>query len=1480
MIERTPTYSTNPDDYKYDANTEHLRHIPGVGVYKFHNDDQNIDQQVNQFALSSDLKYNNLHLDTPLLNTFKRFYKRVEGEDFVGTDQEAVDEFMSKFAHIDNNLSFGLGKVVLDQSSLSEEDKLDVGMLYDRYIRTDSFGEGSRPWLDQTADVAGAFVTDPFNYLGIFTGGLAFAGRAALGKVAGQAAKKAIIDNFRKSVIGRMGINYAKTTVKYPITVGAIQGAGWGSLYDIEKQNVEIDSGMREIRHNVTGEPENFKYDDLLLTAVIGTGFGGAFGAGAKALSKFFSKGSYSNILGKDRTQSTTDELREELQSQARARAIAGGSTPAEADIIASSAIEDPSITIDKKDIDKTNRNFNKTEEDIRTAEIEQRISPRTTKMPEHSYPLNWVNDAGETIDVTVSNKTTSRASPEAPEVTEVTLRGRDGVEYNVIANEQGGLTNPTRQFKSDDTMRNILDELDIQQLGTPTGVMRKAHEFLVKNFTSHFGLGPETAERMRDAERVLIASGEKIDILIKRFEKAWKTKHRTSFDKVGRDVHQTFIKALTTNDAKRDQDVKDLLPKGSELKSVVDEWRSLISETSRDLMESGAFSKYQLKANGQPMLDDAGNPIKNTFFETLQKRELEKTYLHRMYSIYEDPEYVNKSLRDRLGDDYDTIRDYFMDLAGVDDLSAAKMMEEIAIPSTDRKLGQLGPLGKSKIRIEKVDNKYVKMLLGEITDPRQLFAGTVFKTKKIVEDYKFKRDLVSIGLRRGTGKRPVMARTGMSGDWKRIEQGSRSFELNDEQLSRMWNREAKELLEDRPAPFMDNPFDGIFVDPEYKRYYDVMGNFYSQGKGILSRITAGSTFAFNLSHTVLSPTTHMRNFIGGMLQNAYNAILPMGSRAWIKAVASSSNIEGSPTYSVFRRTVPMFNKFKKRGALDDGDVDSITRLIELGVVHNGMRAGIFKEAYNIMIKDANPLHHLERKLLAGKGKGTLVKTVDKLSELYEMSDNINKISAFESEFAWLFRAFGDGSNSDAFIKHASSLGVFDVQKRINAGESISRLIEEAAAKKVNMFTPSYSQLTGSSRLFRAVPIGNFVAFPMEVTRNYTNSWRLAAREIRSGSAAMRARGSMRAAALAGASGITVGGIGGFSAALNGITDDQREALESKDLSARWLQGTNFFYTDKFKKNTLTAIPLAYTDPFSYLSRIAQVAMHSFNENEADAILNSRLINASSHAFVAAMDPYIIPAVGPTAIAKVFSELSASMIDGKELDSEFIERELRNALYPTIYKDFERIYKQSSLNLEAKEGIKVTKWGTEVDPMWYTMLGWVSGMKPQNIHIPSRVGFALVDANRERGIKSKKWTDYIGNPQNWAVDNYEENIIEKYKEHISEEKEVARRVRNILGHGRTLGLTPGKLTDLATSFSKEIEVTKAGPKKYRANFAGAYISELRNNRYPLKFIQGKTLETIKSSLRNKGIDPLSEGSLFRKLSMIMAEEFKDIKIGD
>ena len=1445
MSERTTTYSTNPDDYEYDSSIYHLRTIPGVGTYEFRNDatEQQIQAESDRLSLTSELQYANLHEDTALLNSFKRYYKRKNEEDFTGTDQEAIDEFMSEFAYIDNNLTLGLGRTIIDQRNLSEQDKLDVGLLFDRYDRTNATGEGSRDFTDQLVDVGKAVVTDPLNFIGVFTGGAGFIARGALGKVASQTTKEALINRFRNSIAGK----YGQVVAKYPKTTGIIQGAGWASVYDIEKQNLEIDSGIRGARHVVTGEQESFNYDELLTTAVVGAGIGGTVGLGAQALSKFFSKGSYSKILGKDRTKSTTEELRQEATDR---------NIPVESD----------PIIIDNKEIDKVNKKFNTTQEKIDGATEEGRQLPlplpasgaKPTKTPEHSYPLNWVNDEGETINVTVSNKTVSRASPDSPEVTEVTLRDKDGKEYTTITNDAGEIQSTVSRFTSDDGLRMRLDAQDIteEKIQRGTEPMKWAHNFLQRHFTSHFGLGPETAERIRDAERNLVSSGEKIDILIKRFEKEWEKRFKTSFNEAGRDTHYALIKALTSKDISKitiatdNQEPALLLPKGSELHDIITDWKNTIAESSKDLLKSNAFTKYKLKANGEMELDEAGNPIENTFFKTLEKNEREKTYLHRMYSLYEDQDYANKALTERLGEkDYNEIQEYFMNKFGMDRDSASQIMEEIATPSINKPLGAKGPLAKRSIKIKGDDKQYVTRLLGEITDPRQLFAATVFKTKKLTEDYKLKRDLVSNGLRRGTTQSMLMAKGARKG-WVSIEKDARAFTLKEDQLNRMWSNQSDRIADELPAPFMDNPFDNIFVDPEYKKYYNAMYDFYNTDVNSFQRILAGSTFAFNVSHTVLSPTTHTRNLSGGMLQNAYNAILPFSSRAWRNAVGSGTNIEGSPTYSIFRRTLPMFNKFRKRGELDDGDVESITRLIELGVLHNSLRSGLFKEAYNIMIKSANPLHHLEQKLIGARQKGTkATAVVDKLAEVYEMSDNINKISAFESEFGWLFRAFGDGNNTDEFIKHADVLGVFNARQRLAQGGNLSRLIEEAAAKKVNMFTPTYSQLTGASRPFRKYPIGNFVAFAMEVTRNYANSWRLASRELRSGSAAMRTRGGLRAAALAGASGITVGGIGGFSAALNGLTDEQRDALEDKAMLPVYEHGTNFWYPGKLKDNKIKVIPLAYTDPFSYLSRIAQVAMHSFQENENDAVLNSRLINASWESFKAAMDPYVIPAVGPETLWNTYSELSKAAVDNKDINIDLILKGLNTAFTPTFIKD---IYKADLIPFVDRP--KQTSWGTEVDPMWHTLLAFGTGMKPKTIDIPSRVGFALATAHREQSANSSEFGKYIGTSHNWLDPDYRSNIANEYKKYLKKEKEIARKVRRLVKNGYTLGLDDRTIHDLATKFSKTVADRRAGPQKYKANFSGNYMGFIYRNKYPIEWLSAERERKITDSLQHyKGI---------------------------
>ena len=126
------------------------------------------------------------------------------------------------------------------------------------------------------------------------------------------------------------------------------------------------------------------------------------------------------------------------------------------------------------------------------------------------------------------------------------------------------------------------------------------------------------------------------------------------------REIHKAFMKALTTEseEAKSDLVIQGVIPEGSEISKVIQEWRDIISQTSDELLESGALSKYRLDTKGNQILDDAGNPIKNSFVTTLKKRRDEQTYLHRMYRIYEDPDYAEKSIQSRLTQkEYDEVK-------------------------------------------------------------------------------------------------------------------------------------------------------------------------------------------------------------------------------------------------------------------------------------------------------------------------------------------------------------------------------------------------------------------------------------------------------------------------------------------------------------------------------------------------------------------------------------------------------------------------------------------------------------------------------------------------------------------------------------------------------------------------------------------------------------------------------------------------------
>tara|TARA_R110000824_G_scaffold196293_1_gene379482 strand:+ start:4692 stop:9065 length:4374 start_codon:yes stop_codon:yes gene_type:complete len=1433
MADISPTYSINPLDYKgqYDPEKQFLQEVGGVGVFAMdsRSTPEEIQKQSDELTLTEDLKYVNLHRDTVLVDTYKRFIKNRDNKDFDGTDQEAVDAFMSDFAYIDNNLTLGMGDFLIDQSSMSENDKFDAGLLYDRYIRVDSFGKGSRPFIDQAKDVLYSTITDPINAIGLVPG-VGLLARGAIGKVAGEAAKQTLLQNFRNSVIGKTSKAFGQTIAKRPVISGAVSGGTWTGVYDIEKQNIEIETGIRKARHDIVGEPEDFNYDSLILSVLSGAGLGGGVGLAAKQIIKHFNKGTYSKVLSKDRSDVSSEELRAEVTK----RKNTGEVEFEDINIEESTVVQIPKKSID----DATNSNFE-------TIVFSDDLVPEST----NTHP--WVNEEGDAITVNIID---TEIAPNN-KVASVTLRDTkdvDGVVFTAIPDRKGNLQIEGKQFLSDNNLRNILDDADIQQniIKSPSGILKTTFNRLLEGskfegitakglFTADFGMGREAADRLRLSERKLIATGEKIEFLIKKLEAEWETKKNVSFDKATREEMESFVTALTHSNLKTSEQKPIMLNNKpwKEVNNIIDTWKDLIADTSGELLDSGAISK---------MINDpvTGQNTKiNPLWNTIHSNRNQQMYLTNLYAMYTDPEFGPKPLRTRLGDDqYNYVKRHLMGVHDLKPKDAEIIMSGLAQQS-DRKtitksFRELAPKTIDK-KLSDKDRKMVDILLGKEVDPRILFASTVYKTKKIVEDFKFKQDLVSIGLRRGPNIKPLLSRSSAGNQWAKIESGNRSLSFTDEELQRLWT---KEETTEGVSSFLNNPYENIFIDPDFKKYYDAMNSYYDISSGTLQRMSSSLTFVFNLSHTVLSPTTHMRNLAGGALQNAYNGILPWGSKAWRNAVDGDNNIDGSPTYSVFRKTVPLFFKFSARKTLDAGDEQRILRLIELGTLHNGLKAGVFREAYNGATRSLNPLVNLEKALIeGGKSRGLISKSIDKTAEIYEMSDNINKISAFESEFGWLYKAFGSGQDNESFLQHADMLGVFNARQRLEQGtDNLTTLIEEATALKVNMFTPSYNQLPGWSRALRTLPLGNFIAFPLEITRNYKNSWVLARHELLSKNLRMKSRGGIRAASLAGVSTATVGGIGGLSATINGITESQREALESKELAPTYTYGTNNFYTGDIKNNTLKVMPLGYTDPFSYLSRIATVALSSLNNNEPAELFNSKIADSVADALSVAVEPYVLPAMGPATAIHIIHKITKAIEEEDEnVDIDALSRELNKAFTPTLLKDLYKVFL----------GPKNTRWGTPVDPAWHTVLGWTTGIKPANVDIKSKIGFSFVGLQREKSKNEKEFGRFLNNTNLWESRDYHTEVVEEYKKYLDKRNSIAKKVRNVYGYAKTLGLEHNETFDLMRGTRQSKEATVAGRQKWRANFSTDFVGSVltKQGYYPMDKLSDDRIRLIISS---------------------------------
>jgi hypothetical protein len=215
--------------------------------------------------------YDQLINDRQFLTNLYNVYEELD-YDIPATNQEMVDDFLSRSRNFENNI-LGTFALSSDIDKLSDEGKSRFGEVYQQVEELPTiFEEGSAPVGRAIVDNAMYAITDPTNILGII-GGIFTGGAATAGTLAAKEAAKRSATGFLK--------NRLKATVSAPVLKAAgvdaaISGVG-GAAREAKIQETEMDVGIRD----------DYDPGTIALTGLLeGPGsvaLGGALGTGVKA---------------------------------------------------------------------------------------------------------------------------------------------------------------------------------------------------------------------------------------------------------------------------------------------------------------------------------------------------------------------------------------------------------------------------------------------------------------------------------------------------------------------------------------------------------------------------------------------------------------------------------------------------------------------------------------------------------------------------------------------------------------------------------------------------------------------------------------------------------------------------------------------------------------------------------------------------------------------------------------------------------------------------------------------------------------------------------------------------------------------------------------------------------------------------------------------------------------------------------------------
>jgi len=485
------------------------------------------------------------------------------------------------------------------------------------------------------------------------------------------------------------------------------------------------------------------------------------------------------------------------------------------------------------------------------------------------------------------------------------------------------------------------------------------------------------------------------------------------------------------------------------------------------------------------------------------------------------------------------------------------------------------------------------KKLLGEIKDPNYNYYATVNRQAHLLSGLRFV-DEVDKALSVGPNKK-IFTEAEMLAD------ETRKANMSDPSKWKQVKTETGNLKG-------LSPLEGKFIPaPMYDEIFKVSNDWINKTQiGMAYRYMILAPKAISqISKTVLSGTTHVRNFLSAAAFAAGNgAILPnltdiqtlapkaLGGKG---ALGDAYALTGKRLFgTITKEQQQAYKNFKRLGIVgtqtEVGETLKLTDDLVRGEL-DGMGTMVGAKAY--------------RKLsdLPGTGIRGLKKTYGKIQDTYVAEDDFWKMVTFGLErnrYDSILNKIGvNKGNYKEVLKEDSARGKYlskIIERKDIADESFDGFLDELSATMVRNQVPNYEYIGRTGKALRMSPFGNFIAFPLEVMRTGNNIIEQSIREITSEIPEIKALGYRRLFGF----GTTVGGIPlaltETFKAKNNVTNEEMNAL--RRFVPEWSKNSTLLPIGRDENGYLKYIDFSYTNAYDFLLRPYKAVLNGISQGD------------------------------------------------------------------------------------------------------------------------------------------------------------------------------------------------------------------------------------------------------------------------------------------